>query len=274
MKFDDKHVIITGGAGGIGAAMGRLFAKQGARVVVSDLKIEAAQELADEIGGLALPCDVADEGSVIDLIEQAQTRFGPVDLFCSNAGFGAGEKSHAASASNDVWQKNWDVHVMAHVYASRALLPAMIERGDGYLLNIASAAGLLMQVGDSAYSATKAAAVSFAQSLAVAHGGDGVKVSVVCPQYVNTDILAISEEQRAQPMKDVLTPEDCAKVILDGIENEDFMIMPHPQVRDFMANRGSDPDAWIDGMRRYRKAVLNQKGQVDFTKILSGLMTD
>lgn len=270
MKLNNKHVIVTGGAGGIGAAMCRLFAEQGAKVVVSDLNADAAQIIAKEISGLAVQCDVSDEQSVIALIENAQAHYGPVDLFCSNAGFGVGEKSHAASASNDVWQRNWDVHVMAHVYASRVLLPGMIERGDGYLLNIASAAGLLMQIGDSAYSATKAAAVSLAQSLAVTHGDDGVKVSVVCPQYVNTNILAISDEQREQPMKDVLTPDDCAKVILNGIDNEDFMIMPHPQVLDFIANRSADPDAWIEGMRRYRKAMLTEDGRVDFAKIITG----
>ena len=270
MKLHNKHVVVTGGAGGIGAAMCRLFAKQGAKVVVSDLNVDAATDIAAEINGLAVQCDVSDESGVVSLIDQAQAHFGPIDLFCSNAGFGVGEKSHAASASNRVWQKNWDIHVMAHVYASRALLPDMIKRGDGYLLNIASAAGLLMQIGDSAYSATKAAAVSLAQSLAVGHGDDGIKVSVVCPQYVNTDILAISDEQRAKPMNDVLSPQDCAQVILDGIENEDFMITPHPQVLDFIANRSADPDAWIEGMRHYRKAMLNENGQVDFAKILAG----
>jgi len=249
MNLNGKHVVVTGGAGGIGAALCQVFAEQGAKVVVSDLNAEAATEIARPLNGVAIKCDVSQEQSVVSLIEQAKTHFGEIDLFCSNAGFGVGEKSHAASASNDVWQKNWDVHVMAHVYASRALLPSMIERGRGYLVNVASAAGLLMQVGDTAYSATKAAAVSLAQSLAVTHGDDGIKVSVVCPQYVNTDILAISDEQRAEPMKDVLTPDECAKIVLDGIENEDFMITPHPQVLAFIANRGADPDAWVDGMR-------------------------
>jgi len=268
MKLNNKHVVITGAGNGIGAAMSRLFAAQGANVVVSDVNAAAAQLVAKEIDGLAVQCDVTDEQAIIDLIEQAKAHFGPIDLFCSNAGFGVGEPSHAASADNDVWTLNWDVHVMAHVYASRALLPEMIERGDGYLLNTASAAGLLMQIGDAAYSATKAAAVSLAQSLAVSHGDDGIKVSVVCPQYVNTNILNISDEQRAQPMKDVLSTEQCAQCILEGIESETFMITPHPQAIAFMQHRVNDFDHWLSDMRRYRQTLLDENGRLDFSKIV------
>ncbi|MEM7359627.1 MAG: SDR family oxidoreductase [Pseudomonadota bacterium] len=268
MNLQNKVVVVTGGAGGIGSALCRLFAERGAKVVVSDLDLAAAQALADSINGTAVRCDVSKEQEIIDLVEAAKEAHGQVDLFCSNAGFGLGEPDHAASASNDVWQLNWDVHVMAHVWASRALLPDMIERGDGYLVNVASAAGLLSQISDAAYTVTKHAAVSFAESLAITHGDEGIKVSVVCPQYVNTNILAISDEQRAQPMEGVLTPEYCAEVVVDGIEKEEFLILPHPEVRQYMLNRAGDTQRWLAGMRRFRGAMLDSDGKVDFLKIL------
>lgn len=268
MNIENKIAVVTGGAGGIGAALCRVLANKGAKVVVSDLNFEAAQSVASEINGLAIACDVSKESEIQKLISETESQLGDIDLFVSNAGFGVGEPGHAASASNDVWQKNWELHVMAHVWASRALLPKMIERGDGYLVNTASAAGLLVQVADAAYSATKHAAVSFAESLAISHGGDGVKVSVICPQYVNTNILDISEEERAKPMEGVITPEDCAQTVVQGIEDEVFMILTHEVVAGFYQNRANDPNRWIQGMRRYRASLLDENGKVDFRKIL------
>lgn len=270
MNLKSKNVVITGGAGGIGAAMARLFTEHGAKVVVADLNLAAAQVVAQEINGLAIECDVTNEASVCALIEQAETHFGDIDLFCSNAGLAKGEPNHAASASNDDWALNWQVHVMAHVYASRALLPKMIERGDGYLLNVASAAGLLSQVGDAAYSATKHAAVSFAQSLAISHADDGIKVSVVCPQYVKTDLLGLSEEQSKGPLPGVLSPQDCAQAILEGIEDEAFLILPHPEVKKYMSYRGSDTDRWVAGMRDLRKSLLDNDGKIALSKMVTG----
>lgn len=267
MRIQSKVVVITGAAGGIGSAVARQMASQGAKVVASDLNLEAATAVANEIGGIAVQCDVSNEAAVVKLVETAEMEYGQVDIFISNAGFGVGEPNHAASASNDVWQKNWSVHVMAHVYASRALLPKMIKRGDGYLVNVASAAGLLAQVGDTAYTVTKHAAVSLAESLAIAHMDDGVKVSVVCPQYVNTDILMISKEERAKPLAGVLTPEYCAEVIVKGIEEEKFLITPHPEVRDFIQKRAGDPDRWIAGMRRFRAGLMDENGRLDLKRI-------
>jgi NAD(P)-dependent dehydrogenase (short-subunit alcohol dehydrogenase family) len=267
MKLENKNVVVTGGAGGIGAAMCRLFKQQGANVLVSDLDQDAGQAIADELACHAVQCDVSNEQAVINLVQQAEALMGQVDLFVSNAGFGVGEPDHAASASNDVWQKNWEVHVMAHVYASRALLPKMIERGDGYLVSTASAAGLLSQIGDAAYTATKHAAVAFAESLAITHGDDGIKVSVICPQYVNTNILNISDEQRAKPMPGVLSADECAQCVLDGIEKEEFLITPHPEVRQFMLHRASDPGRWAAGMRRLRKTLIDEDGKMSFAKI-------
>lgn len=268
MKLENKVVVVTGGAGGIGSALCRLFAQRGARVVVADLDLTAAETLAGSINGLAVRCNVSDEQDIIALIDKTQQEVGSIDLFCSNAGFGAGEPGHAASASNEVWQLNWDVHVMAHVYAARALLPGMIERGEGYLLNVASAAGLLSQISDAAYTATKHAAVAFAESLAIGHGDDGIKVSVVCPQYVNTNILMVSDEQRTEPMHRVLTPEQCAEVVIAGIEKEQFLILPHPEVQEYMQNRVSNAERWLSGMRRFRASMLGADGKVDFAKLL------
>lgn len=267
MNLENKIAVVTGGAGGIGAAVCEQFAAKGAKVVVSDLNLEAAQTVADKIGGLAIQCDVSQEPAIQSLIKQTEQQLGDIDLFFSNAGFGCGEPDHAASANNDVWQKNWDIHVMAHVWASRALLPKMIERGDGYLMNTASAAGLLVQVADAAYSATKHAAVSFAESLAIGHGDDGVKVSVVCPQYVNTAILLVDDEDRAKPMEGVISAEECAQSIIKGVEEETFMILPHDVVAKYYLNRASDPGRWINGMRRYRAALLGDDGKFDFRKM-------
>jgi len=269
MNIDKKVAVVTGGAGGIGAALCRELASKGAKVVVSDLDLAGAEAVATEINGLAVACDVSQESEIKALISQAESHFGDIDLFVSNAGFGVGEPDHVASASDQVWQKNWELHVMAHVWASRALLPKMIERGDGYLVNTASAAGLLVQIADAAYSATKHAAVSLAESLAIGHNDDGVKVSVICPQYVNTNILALPEEERGKEMQGVITPESCAQTIVLGIENETFMILPHEEVADFYRNRATDPSRWVQGMRRYRAAMLDENGKFDFRKVFN-----
>ncbi len=269
MNLNNKNVVITGAGGGIGAAMARLFAKHGAKVVVSDLNLAAAQVIAKECDGLAIECDATSEVSINSLITQAESHFGDIDLFCSNAGLAKSEPSHAASAPNDDWTLNWEIHVMSHVYASRALLPKMIERGDGYLLNVASAAGLLCQIADSAYSATKSAAVSFAQSLAITHANDGIKVSVVCPQYVKTNILGLSEEQSKEPLPNVLSPEECAQAILKGIEEEAFLILPHPDIRKYMSFRAADTDRWIAGMGKMRQGLVDKHGKVDLARAVT-----
>jgi len=269
MKLNNKVAVVTGGAGGIGAALCRALAGKGAKIVVSDLNLEAARSVASEISGVAIACDVSRESDIQRLISETESQLGDIDLFISNAGFGVGEPGHVASASDDVWQKNWELHVMSHVWASRALLPKMIERGDGYLVNTASAAGLLVQIADAAYSATKHAAVSFAESLAIGHADDGINVSVICPQYVNTNILAIADEERGKKMQGVITPEDCAATIVKGIEDEIFMILTHPEVADFYRNRASDPSRWVKGMRRYRAAMLDENGKFDFRKVFN-----
>lgn len=251
MKFDGSSVVITGAGSGIGAAIARLAASSGAKVCVSDLDEAKAKAVATEIGGIAVPCDVRDEAQIKMLIETATDAQGPVDIYVSNAGLGRGDPSHAASQPNADWELNWQVHVMSHVYASRALLPMMIERGSGHLVNVASAAGILNQIGDAAYSATKHAAVSFAESLAITHGKDGIGVSVVCPQYVATPLLGLSDAD-AEAQKNLLTADDVAAAIVQGVEAGKFLILSHPEVQTYAMHRAQDHDRWVTGMQMLR----------------------
>ncbi len=260
MKFDGSSVVITGAGSGIGAALARKAAKMGAKVCVSDLDGDKAQVVADEIGGMAVQCDVREEAQIQALIVQATKVLGSVNIFVSNAGLGRGDPDHAASQSNEDWALNWQVHVMSHVYAARALLPVMIERKSGYLVNVASAAGLLNQIGDAAYSATKHAAVSFAESLAITHSADGVGVSVVCPQYVATPLLGLSD---ADAQNNLLTADDVANAIADGVEAGRFLILSHPQVQDYAIHRAKDHDRWLSGMQMLRAKAVETFGGVD-----------
>jgi NAD(P)-dependent dehydrogenase (short-subunit alcohol dehydrogenase family) len=270
MDISGKTMIITGGASGIGAALARRAAALGARVCVADLNAEAAEELASEIGGIGLGCDVSRESEITGLIDRVQEELAPVDIFVSNAGFASGEPSHAASASNEVWQQNWDVHVMSHVYAARALLPGMIARGSGYFVNVTSAAGLLNQIADAAYSATKHAAVSFAESLAITHGADGIGVSVVCPQYVATPLIGLSDAD-ATDADALLTADDVAACVLDAVSQNRFLVLPHPQVKGYAQLRAGDHDRWITGMQKLRAKAYQEFGKPgpqDFYKIM------
>jgi NAD(P)-dependent dehydrogenase (short-subunit alcohol dehydrogenase family) len=254
MQLSGKHVIVTGGASGIGAAMCRRFAAEGARgVVAADLDAAGAEAVAKEVGGHGVGVDVADEAQVRSLVAQAEERFGPVDLFCSNAGiFVMG----GVEAPDEGWQSIWDINVMAHVYAARAVLPGMIERGEGYLLNTASAAGLLSQIGSAPYSVTKHAAVGLAEALAIAHGDQGIKVSVLCPQAVRTGMTAGTEEGGVAGVDGMLEPEAVADVVVEGLAEERFLILPHPSVETYMQRKVSDYDRWLDGMRRLQSRFL------------------
>ena len=260
MKLKDKTVIVTGGASGIGRALAIRFAEDGARIVVADLAEEKALRIAGQVRGLAIACDVTKEADIQNLVRQTERAFGPVDLFCSNAGVGFGEPDLVTSASNAEWQTSFEVHVMAHVYAVRAVLPGMIERASGYFLQTVSAAGLLNQIGDAAYSTTKHAALGFAEALAITHGDDGIKVSVICPQYVATPMLGYEDGKETDLSPGVITPQQVAECTVEGIETERFLILPHPIVEKFRHNKAADYGRWLGGMRRLRRDIIAETG--------------
>lgn len=260
MDMNGKVAVVTGGASGIGKAIAKEFANAGAKVAIADVSLERAKEAAGEISGLAIKVDVTREEDIKTAVYKVETELGPIDLFCSNAGVFFGETGNAASASNDAWQTCWDIHVMSHVYAARAVLPSMLERGDGYLLNMASAAGLLSQIGDAAYSATKHAAVGFAESLAISHGDDGIKVSVICPQYVATPMLGYEDGTNDIRNEGTLTSEEVAKTILKGVEEERFLILTHKEVRDYVQHKAADTERWIEGMQKLRQKIIAATG--------------
>ncbi len=258
MKVEDKVIVVTGGASGIGRAMCLRFHEEGARgIAVADIDERGARAVAEKIGGLSLRCDVSVEADVVALVEETERRFGPIDLFCSNAGisFADGAEGLASSTPNPDWQKIWEVNVMAHVYAARAVLPGMIERGGGYMLNTSSAAGLLSQIGSASYSTTKHAAIGFAEALAITHGDQGIRVSVLCPQGVATPMTE-GKEYSPQAGDGMLQPEDVAESVIEGLDEERFLILPHPQVSTYMQRKTSDYDRWLKGMCRYRRKFL------------------
>lgn len=254
--FENKVAVVTGGASGIGKAIAKALASHGARVVIADLNLEHATPVAQAIEGLAVQCDVTKPEAIEALVSQTEAHFGPIDIFCSNAGLALGQEGHAASASDADWQLNWDIHVMAHVRAARAVLPKMIERGSGYLLQVSSAAGLLNQIEDAAYSATKHAAVSFAESLAITHRADGISVSVLCPQYVATPLLDMVDDTPA--VGSLLSAETVASCVIEGMRKGQFLILPHEQVSEFVKLRASDHERWLKGMQGLRRKVMSE----------------
>ncbi len=243
-------MVVTGAARGIGKALAERFAAEGARrVVCVDLDRAGAERVATAIGGLAAAIDVADEQSLISLIDEIESNVGPIDLFCSNAGIGF---EGGTEISNDKWDKIWAVNVMAHVFAARHLVPRMVARGGGYLLNTASAAGLLSQVGSASYAVTKHAAVGLAEWLAFSHADQGIKVSVLCPQAVRTAMTADNPDGVAS-IDGMIEPEDVAEACVQAIAAEQFLILPHPQVRDYLRNKADNYERWIGGMRKLNR---------------------
>ncbi len=254
MNVAGRNVVVTGGASGIGAALARRFAHAGARrVIVVDRDLGAAQAVADEVDGVAEAVDVTDPAAVNGLVERTIARDEQIDLFCSNAGIATGV---GLDDPGDAWHRAFEVNTMAHVYAARAVLPGMLERGTGYLLQTASAAGLLTSPADAPYAVSKHGAVAFAEWLAVTYGGRGIGVSVLCPMGVATpllmDPLAAGEPgaQAVAASGEIITPEQVAETVLTGLAEERFLILPHPQVGTFWAQKASDPDRWLAGMRR------------------------
>jgi NAD(P)-dependent dehydrogenase (short-subunit alcohol dehydrogenase family) len=254
MRVEGKVVVITGAAGGIGAALARRFAAAGAAgLVLSDVDGAAARALASGFDrATGIECDVTDSAQVAGLVTAAEEAFGPVDLFFSNAGITTGTGLDTTAAD---WQRAWEVNVVAHIHAARAVLPGMLARGDGYLLQTCSAAGLLTAVGDAPYAVTKHAAVAFAEWLAITYGDRGIKVSALCPQGVRTPMLTSGLEQRhlgalvTAASGAVLTPSEVADAVVDGLAAERFLILPHPEVAAYRRNKVRDPDGWLAAMR-------------------------
>ena len=249
MQLNGKVIVVTGGANGIGRALCRRFAAEGAKaVVVADLQLDAANQVATEIGGLAVRTDVSRESDVVNLVSQATQKFGAIDLFCSNAGVGTAGTFDAPDAD---WERSWQVNLMAHVYAARAVLPAMLARGDGYLLQTVSAAGLLTQLGSAPYSVTKHAALGFAEWLAITYGDRGIKVSALCPMGVRTDMLRRAEFAGGAFLLDsALEPEQVADSVIQALAEERFLILPHPEVAQYIQRKASDYERWLRSMRR------------------------
>lgn len=253
MELVDKIAVVTGGASGIGRALCRRFKAEGAQaVVVVDMNAEGAQAVAAEIGGVAMTADVSQEDKVINVIERTERDIGPIDLFCSNAGIA---RTGGVETTDKAWQKSWEVNVMAHIFAARTLVPRMIERGGGYLLNTVSAAGLLNQIGSASYGVTKHAAIGFGEWLAITHGHEGIKVSLLCPQAVRTAMLTDNESTRAASVDGLMEPEELAETVIDGLRAERFLILPHPEVLEYMRRKTADYDRWLKGMNRLQERL-------------------
>ncbi len=248
MHLEGKHAVVTGAASGIGAALARRFAAEGARgVTVADVQTDALDVVAKEVDGLAVRCDVTDEAEVRALVDAAEAHSGPVDLFCSNAGIIVPGGPEATDAG---WSSSINVNVMAHVYAARVLVPNMLERGGGYLLQTVSAAGLLTQIGSAPYSVTKHAALAFAEWLAITYGEAGLKVSVLAPQAVRTAMTAGVADGGVAGLDGMLEPDAVADAVIRGLGAESFLILPHPEVMEYFRRKASDYERWIRGMQR------------------------
>jgi NAD(P)-dependent dehydrogenase (short-subunit alcohol dehydrogenase family) len=258
MELADRIFVVTGGASGIGRALCERFVAEGARaVVVVDREGDAAVGVADDLGPTATPlaADVGIEADVAAAVDRIEDEIGPIDLFASNAGLGGGG---GLEADDDVWASLWTVNVMAHVYAARALVPRMVTRGGGYLLNTASAAGLLTNVGNAPYSVTKHAAVALAEWIAITHGDEGIKVSCLCPMGVDTPMLRAGAQDlggEAASTQGVITPERVADAVVAGLRDERFLILPHTEVADYERRRAASRDRWLSGMRRLRASL-------------------
>jgi len=263
MELGGRRVVVTGGASGIGRALCTRFAALGAAVTVADLDAAGAEATAAAIAGAggqatAVACDVRREAQIIDLVAAATDAFGPIDLFCSNAGVAVGG---GPEAPDETWTLAWEVHAMAHVWAARAVLPGMLARGEGYLLNTASAAGLLTNLGAAPYSVTKHAAVALAEWLAITYGDRGIRVSCLCPLGVRTPLLDEASAERniagavVLVSGDVLDPDAVADAVVAGLAAEQFLILPHPVVADYWRGKATDVDRWLGGMRRLQERL-------------------
>jgi len=261
MILRDKVVVVTGGGNGIGRALCRRFAAEGAKaVVVADVDREAARQVAVDIKGFDYAADVSSESDIQLLVDDVLKKHGQIDLFCSNAGIGI---EGDCDVTNRDWQRIWDINLMAHVYAARHVLPAMLARKEGYLLQTVSAAGLLTQIGSAPYAVTKHAALALAEWLSITYGDQGIKVSALCPQGVKTRMLANAEFGGGTfLLEGALEPEQVAEAVVKGLADEQFLILPHPEVLEYMRRKTGDYDRWLRGMRRLQATMQPLKSGV------------
>ncbi len=260
MQVAKSVVVVTGGGSGIGAALCRRFGGEGAAgIVVADIDLPSAQAVADEVGGIAIETDVSSDADNLAMIAAAEKAYGPVDLLCLNAGIPTGG---SVDAPDDDWQRAWAVNVMSHVYGTRAVLPSMLERGSGYLLHTASAAGLLTNLGAAPYSVTKHAVVALAEWLSITYGDNGIGVSCLAPQFVDTpmldDLTTISEGFHEFAVDGSISTEQVADAVIDGLRDERFLILPHPEVADYFVTKATDYERWLGGMRKLQRNLLGE----------------
>jgi NAD(P)-dependent dehydrogenase (short-subunit alcohol dehydrogenase family) len=258
MEIRNKVAVVTGGASGIGACMAARFAREGAAgVVVADVNLERAQGVARDIGAQAVACDVTREADIQELVRQTRERFGRIDIYFSNAGILG--RLGGIELEDALWDTMWQIHAMAHVWAARAVIPEMVERGEGYFLVTASAAGLLNIVESAPYGVTKHAAVAFAEWLRIAYGRKGVRVSCLCPQSVQTDMTR--EGTGSAGLNGVLTPEQVADVVVQTMRDERFLALPHPEVATYFQNKAQDYDRWLGGMQKLYALHMNPQAR-------------
>ena len=251
MEVRDKVVVVTGAANGIGRALAKRFSEEGAgKIIIADLDEQGLKRVETETGAESFKTDVASEADIKQLINSCERKYGGIDLLCNNAGIGV---NGGPEVPNEDWQKIWEINVMAHVYAARAAIPGMLRRGSGYILNTASAAGLLSQIGSAPYAVTKHAAVSFAEWLAITYGDRGLKVSVLCPQAVRTAMTADDPDGVAS-VDGMIEPEQVSEAVVATLKNESFLVLPHPKVLDYMQRKSGDYDRWIEGMKKLQSS--------------------
>ena len=251
MEVRDKVVVVTGAANGIGRALAKRFSEEGAgKIIIADLDEQGLKRVETETGAESFKTDVASEADIKQLVESCERKYGGIDLLCNNAGIGV---NGGPEVPNEDWQKIWEINVMAHVYAARAAIPGMLRRGSGYILNTASAAGLLSQIGSAPYAVTKHAAVSFAEWLAITYGDRGLKVSVLCPQAVRTAMTADDPDGVAS-VDGMIEPEQVSEAVVTTLKNESFLVLPHPKVLDYMQRKSGDYDRWIEGMKKLQSS--------------------
>ena len=256
MQIKDRRVVVTGAASGIGKALCEAFKNADAKSVVCvDMNIEGASETANDIDGLAIQANVGKEEDIINVIKESNDYSGGVDIFCSNAGIGGVHGFFEVKTSD--WQNIWEVNVQSHIFAAKHVLPQMLDRGEGYLMNTASAAGLLTQIGSAGYSVTKAAAVSFAEWIKITYGSKGIGVSCLCPQAVRTAMTA--QGAGVAGVDGMIEADVAAEDVIDAIEKERFLVTPHAEVLEYVSRKGNDRDRWISGMQRLQERYEDWK---------------